>query len=286
MMLQMLGVFAEFEHATIVDRVTSGIERRAKEGRWPNGRIPFGYTLNDGQLAPDPITAPVVRRIFKLVHRRPARRRRHRPAARRRARARAAAPAGATRPCTAILANATYVGRIHWRDQDFRIHARAADRPRHLRPRAGDPRRARRGWVPPPRQPLGLPALRRVALRTLRTRLHRHVSTRQRRHLPLLRLHRPPEVRPQSLPRRARPTREARDRRPRQLTDIYRDGPSSATPSPPPHEQHNASDPRSKSDAAPSTPRSPAPNARSSATSRPSSRAGSPPSAANSAYRA
>src|SRR5579875_2267645 len=39
MMLQMLAVFAEFEHATIVDRVTSGIERRAREGRWPNGRI-------------------------------------------------------------------------------------------------------------------------------------------------------------------------------------------------------------------------------------------------------
>jgi site-specific DNA recombinase len=32
MMLQMLGVFAEFEHATIVDRVSAGIERRAKEG--------------------------------------------------------------------------------------------------------------------------------------------------------------------------------------------------------------------------------------------------------------
>jgi site-specific DNA recombinase len=33
MMLQMLAVFAEFEHATIVDRVSAGIERRAKEGR-------------------------------------------------------------------------------------------------------------------------------------------------------------------------------------------------------------------------------------------------------------
>ena len=31
MMLQMLGVFAEFEHATIVDRITAGIERRAQE---------------------------------------------------------------------------------------------------------------------------------------------------------------------------------------------------------------------------------------------------------------
>ena len=63
MMLQMLGVFAEFEHATIVDRITAGIERRAREGRWYSGRPPFGYTLKDGQLTPDPITAPTVRRI-------------------------------------------------------------------------------------------------------------------------------------------------------------------------------------------------------------------------------
>ena len=33
MMLQMLAVFAEFEHATIVNRISAGIERRAKEGR-------------------------------------------------------------------------------------------------------------------------------------------------------------------------------------------------------------------------------------------------------------
>ncbi len=39
MMLQMLGVFAEFEYATIVDRITAGIERRAKQGHWPNGRV-------------------------------------------------------------------------------------------------------------------------------------------------------------------------------------------------------------------------------------------------------
>jgi hypothetical protein len=59
MMLQMLGVFAEFEHATIVDRVTSGIERRAREGRWPNGRIPFGYLRNDRkELVLDERTTP------------------------------------------------------------------------------------------------------------------------------------------------------------------------------------------------------------------------------------
>jgi site-specific DNA recombinase len=66
MMLQMLGVFAEFEHATIVDRVTAGLERRVREGRWMSGRTPFGYTRANGLLVPDQVKAPVVRRIFRL----------------------------------------------------------------------------------------------------------------------------------------------------------------------------------------------------------------------------
>jgi site-specific DNA recombinase len=66
MMLQMLGVFAEFEHATIVDRVTAGLERRVREGRWMSGRTPYGYTRANGLLVPDPVRAPIVRRIFEL----------------------------------------------------------------------------------------------------------------------------------------------------------------------------------------------------------------------------
>jgi len=66
MMLQMLGVFAEFEHATIVDRVTAGLERRVREGKWMSGRTPYGYTRNNGLLIPDPVKAPIVRRIFHL----------------------------------------------------------------------------------------------------------------------------------------------------------------------------------------------------------------------------
>ncbi len=213
MMLQMLGVFAEFEHATIVDRITAGIERRAREGRWYSGRPPFGYTLNDGQLAPDPITAPTVRRIYQLyiedrlgtiaiAHQLRAE---HAPAP----------SAGWGHPAVhRVLTNPTYLGRIRWRDQDFLSTHEPTDRAEHLRSGTGDPHRARRGRLPPTRQPLGLPALRRRPLRTLRPRLHRHVSTRQRRPLPLLRLHRPPKVRPQSLPRPARLPREARDRRP------------------------------------------------------------------------
>src|ERR671937_2449364 len=71
MMLQMLAVFAEFEHATIVDRVTAGIERRAKEGKWFGGRPPFGYLFSDEQrvLVPDPVKAPVVQRVFDLYAR-------------------------------------------------------------------------------------------------------------------------------------------------------------------------------------------------------------------------
>lgn len=70
MMLQMLAVFAEFEHATIVDRITAGIERRAKQGRWTNGRVPFGYRRTDEKLiVADEREAPVVRRIFALYTR-------------------------------------------------------------------------------------------------------------------------------------------------------------------------------------------------------------------------
>ena len=66
MMLQMLGVFAEFEHATIVDRVTAGLERRVREGRWMSGRTPYGYTRANSLLVPDAVKAPIVRRIFSL----------------------------------------------------------------------------------------------------------------------------------------------------------------------------------------------------------------------------
>jgi site-specific DNA recombinase len=46
MMIQMLGVFAEFERATIIDRVIAGMERKAARGGWNGGPIPFGYRVN------------------------------------------------------------------------------------------------------------------------------------------------------------------------------------------------------------------------------------------------
>jgi site-specific DNA recombinase len=120
MMLQMLAVFAEFEHATIVDRISAGIERRAKEGRWFGGRPPFGYAFSneDRVLVPDPVKAPVVRRVFELY----ARQRLGTPAIAQQLRDEGApAPsAGWGHPAVHwIINNPTYVGKIRWRDRVF-----------------------------------------------------------------------------------------------------------------------------------------------------------------------
>lgn len=68
MMLQMLGVFAEFERTTIVERVVAGMERAASQGRWVMGKVPYGYVRErDSKLiVPEPVQAVVVRRIFEL----------------------------------------------------------------------------------------------------------------------------------------------------------------------------------------------------------------------------
>ena len=120
MMLQMLAVFAEFEHATIVDRISAGIERRAKEGRWFGGRPPFGYTFSSEErvLVPDPVKAPVVRQVFDLY----ARKRLGTPAIAQQLRDEGApAPSAGWghRAVHWIVNNPTYVGKIRWRDKVF-----------------------------------------------------------------------------------------------------------------------------------------------------------------------
>jgi site-specific DNA recombinase len=67
MMVQMLGVFAEFERATIVDRVVAGMERKAQRGGWNGGSIPFGYAYepSTGQLVVRDDEAPLIPMIFQ-----------------------------------------------------------------------------------------------------------------------------------------------------------------------------------------------------------------------------
>lgn len=120
MMLQMLGVFAEFEHATIVDRITAGIERRAKQGYWPNGRVPYGYRRNEAkELVEEEREAPIVRRIFDLYTAG-----RHGAVSIARLLDSEQAPARSGQgwqPAVVllILRNEAYVGRVHWRGQTF-----------------------------------------------------------------------------------------------------------------------------------------------------------------------
>jgi site-specific DNA recombinase len=66
MLVQMLGMFAQFEHDTIIDRVIAGMERKAAAGKWKGGRRPFGYQADAAasSLVPDPGEAAVVRLIF------------------------------------------------------------------------------------------------------------------------------------------------------------------------------------------------------------------------------
>ena len=68
MMVQMLGVFAEFERATIIDRVIAGMERKSSKGGWCGGTQPFGYRAvkGEGRLAVDEVEAPLVPVIFDL----------------------------------------------------------------------------------------------------------------------------------------------------------------------------------------------------------------------------
>ena len=68
MMVQMLAVFAEFERATIIDRVINGMERKAARGEWTSGQRPYGYTTDPKthQLVVIEDEAPIVQTMFKL----------------------------------------------------------------------------------------------------------------------------------------------------------------------------------------------------------------------------
>jgi site-specific DNA recombinase len=68
MMVQMLGVFAEFERELIVERTKMGLAKKAAKGEWTGGTPPFGYRYDPAsrRLAPVPAQAAVVQRIFTL----------------------------------------------------------------------------------------------------------------------------------------------------------------------------------------------------------------------------
>ncbi|MEV6965600.1 recombinase family protein [Hamadaea sp. NPDC051192] len=66
MLVQMLGVFAEFEREVLIDRTRNGMERKAARGKWTGGTVPYGYQLDRERDAPAPdlAEAPIVSQIF------------------------------------------------------------------------------------------------------------------------------------------------------------------------------------------------------------------------------
>lgn len=66
-MLGILAVFAQLERDTIVQRLSTGLKQRVKSGKWPGGRVPFGYRYNreTGRLEIRWSQADLVRRVFQ-----------------------------------------------------------------------------------------------------------------------------------------------------------------------------------------------------------------------------
>jgi site-specific DNA recombinase len=67
MLVQLLGSYAEFERATMMDRIGAGMERKAARGEWTGGMPPYGYLKITGDtiLRRDPATTPIVGAIYR-----------------------------------------------------------------------------------------------------------------------------------------------------------------------------------------------------------------------------
>lgn len=74
--MQMMGSFAEYERETILERTSLGTHRKAVEGKWLGGIVPYGYHVDEnGYLAvsedimagPEISEADVVRMCYRLV---------------------------------------------------------------------------------------------------------------------------------------------------------------------------------------------------------------------------
>lgn len=62
-MRQMVGVFSELERAMITKRLRDGRREKAAQGGYAQGRPPYGFRAEDGELVPDPDEQPVVEKV-------------------------------------------------------------------------------------------------------------------------------------------------------------------------------------------------------------------------------
>jgi site-specific DNA recombinase len=68
MVLNILGVFAEFERSSLIDRIRAGNAAKASRGEWVGGKPPYGYQVAEGKtLRIIESEAAVVRDIFRMA---------------------------------------------------------------------------------------------------------------------------------------------------------------------------------------------------------------------------
>lgn len=69
-MFSILSANSAMERENIRQRTQAGLHRVASQGRWANGRPPYGYKIEDHRLVPDENEAKVVKTIFTLANKR------------------------------------------------------------------------------------------------------------------------------------------------------------------------------------------------------------------------
>lgn len=64
---QFFGIINQLDRAIIQRRLDGGLAKKASQGGFTGGRIPFGYRSNGGELEIHPEQAPVIRKLFALT---------------------------------------------------------------------------------------------------------------------------------------------------------------------------------------------------------------------------
>ncbi len=65
MFIALLGTFSEYERQIRFERISHGMKRRARLGKW-SGRVMIGYDLNNGELTINKRESEIVKEIFEL----------------------------------------------------------------------------------------------------------------------------------------------------------------------------------------------------------------------------
>jgi site-specific DNA recombinase len=118
MLVQMLGVFAEFEREMIIDRVVNGMERKAAKGQWTLGVAPYGYRVEPGtqHLVPVDDELVIVKEIFRLYTRKRLGTRAIANELSRRGHRRRSGRPWSFKTVTDALLNPAYIGTVAFRD--------------------------------------------------------------------------------------------------------------------------------------------------------------------------